>query len=170
MKQLLIDIITYIRAELPELLTVSEWNNQYDDICVNEGQQYGYQLPACFIEIVNPNPRIQLGNGTTLYDPLEIKFHVITENYNSDTFVDYNNLEMNLSYRDILLSIYNKFYLKEFNGAVAMVATSEENDTQHTNIYHFISTFVTNYVDFNQNRPVNGISSNPDYTIIKQID
>ena len=170
MKQLLIDIITYIRAEIPELLTVSEWNNQYDDICINEGEQYGYMLPACFIELVNPTQRVQLGNGTTLYDLLEVKFHIIVENYNSDTFTDYNNLEMNLSYRDLLLKIYNKFYLKEFDKAVAMVATSEENDTQHTNIYHFVSTFVTNYVDFNQNRPVNGISSNPDYTIIKQIE
>jgi hypothetical protein len=167
MKQLLIDIITYLRAEFPEIATIAEWNNQYDEI--NEGEQYGFMLPACFIEFVNETQRIQLGNGATLYDPLQVKFHLITEEYNSDVFTNYNNLDMNLSYRDLLLKIYNKFYLKEFDGAVAMVNTGEENDTQHSNIYHFISTFVTNYVDFNQSRPVNSQDSSPTYTIIKDI-
>jgi len=168
MKQLLIDIITYIRAEMPEILTVAEWNSQYEQI--EEGDSYGFMLPAIFIELVNEAPRIQLSNGVTLYDPLNVKFHVITEEYNNDVFTTDNNQDMNLSYRDVLQTIYNKFYLKEFNGAVAMVSTGEENDTQHTNIYHFISTFVTNYVDFNQSRPVNRITATPTYTVIKEID
>jgi len=168
MKQLLIDIIDYLRTQMPELLTVSEWKNQYEELL--EGEQYGYQLPACFIEFVNESERIQLGNGATLYDPLQIKFHIITQEFLNDTYTDYNNLDLNLTYRDYLANIYNSFYLKEFNGAVAMVAVSEENDTQHDSIYHFVSTFVTNYVDRSQFRPVNGQQATPTYTITKEIN
>jgi hypothetical protein len=168
MKQLLIDIITYLRDEIPDFLTISEWNNQIDEI--NEGEQYGFMLPACFIEIVNEREKIQLGNGATLYDPLYIKFHIIDEQLNMDTFTDNNNLDMNLKYYDYIASLYNKLYLHEFNKASGLVHKSDENDTQHTNIYHVISTFVTNYVDFTNVNPKNAISFSPNYIINKQIN
>lgn len=162
MKQLYLDIKARIRDFVPEVLFIAVYNNQLESI---EAQEiYSFQFPAVFIEIVSESPAEQLGNGVQIFDPLYIRIHIAHTFYNGD------NQEENLAIFDLKQNVYKALQKFEPDRAVAFIRTGEEQDTDHTDLYHFIQTYVTNYVDFDMQEPVNGIVVNPPFNLNLTID
>jgi len=162
MKELFLAIQAYLIAAFPNIygysgsIFVRLWNNQVQLMKdeTNEAQMYPFPLPAIFIEFLNDNEITQLGNGVQMFDPLTVRLHIVDNEFDS---MD-GCMEQNLNILTLKQQIYASMQGFEPNGAVAFVRTQETQDYDHSNVYHFIQDYQTNYVDFTLNRPVNGIA------------
>jgi hypothetical protein len=155
-KQLYQDIKERIKSQCPEIMHVAVFNNQVELLQNNytkEGQYENttqvFEIPAAFIEIESPSEIHQLGNGAQLYDPMVVKIHIV------HTFFHGPDYDENLEVFDLKMLVFKALQKWEPNGCVAWVRTSEEQDYDHTSIYHFIMGFTTNYVDTSMIEPVN---------------
>ena len=117
------------------------WNNQlkYDEA----GQIESFPKPAFFVEIITPLTFEIIGQGYRSSD-VGIRIHIIHEYYNDAGGVTYEQDLPVFDLRDqiiILLTYFNP------SGCGPMVSVSEEQDTNHTNLYHYIVDFVCNFTD-----------------------
>jgi hypothetical protein len=161
MKQLYLDIKTKLQASVPELLQISVYNNQFQSL--EDRDIYSFPFPCAFVEFVNENESSQLGNGVQIFDPLYVKIHI------GHTFYNGENQEENLDVFDLKDKIYKALQKFEPDGAVAFIRSSETQDYDHTDVYHFVQTYTTNYVDFIMNEPVDGQEVQPPFAIVKTI-
>lgn len=160
LKQLYIDIRTQLLSLVdgnsnPLIKFCQVWNNQvtYN----NDGQHYNYPMPCVFIEMASPITIEQMGDGYQLYN-IVIRLHIVHEFYNS---IDGNGIEeQDLSIFDLKDAVYIGMQKYEPNGAVQFVRTSETQDYEHTNVYHMIQEYTTNYVDNTREEPVGFIDIN----------
>lgn len=141
----------------PLLQYVQMYNNQIFD--EESGQLYDYPKPAVLIEFESPTIIQQLGNGSQLYDELLVKLHIVDNfmNYTGDDGIEELNLEI-FDRRDRVFTSVQGF---EPTNCAAMVRVNEQQDYDHTQIYHYTQTYKTNYVDTLMDRPVNGQIINP---------
>lgn len=162
MKQLYLDIKARLKLKIPDLNFIAVYNNQFD---LMEGQQiYSFPFPCAFVEIVSDSEAQQLGNGVQIFDPLYVKIHIGHEFYNGD------NQEENLAVYDLRDKVYKALQKWEPNGAVAFIRSSETQDPDHTNVYHFVQTYTTNYIDTIMEQPVDGQTVNPPFELDITID
>lgn len=168
MKQLYLDIKARIELKVPEIKFIDMWNSQADQLegaqsRIKEGghdggaEFYPFQTPAVFIEFVNPNPPKQLGNGARIFDPLIVRLHILHQLFDAGD----GTKELNLLVFDLKQKLYK--YLARFEPAqsVAMFTSGESQDYTHTNIYHYIQEYTTNWIDFDNEKPVDGITKAP---------
>lgn len=155
--------ITYIRV----------WNDQVQNLI--DGKDETFSLPAIFIEFPDEIQWQQLGGGNQIVDPLLIKVHLLHEFYDAQD----GTMGQNLAVLDMAESIFTSFQdwmpdTMVIGGVTyqipvgSMVRLSDKQDMQHTNLYHFISTYQTTWVDSKMNRPVGGSLTTPpiNYTLI----
>ena len=151
-------------------LYVALWNNQaqYFENDSDQDTLIPFQRPAIFIEFLNDLEIEQLGNGVQIFDPLTIRVHIIVDQFDA---MD-GTMEQNLSIFPFKQQVYATLQGFEPQGAVAFVRIQETQDYEHTNIYHFMQDYRTNYVDFGVNKPVNGVPATLPIAIIinKEID
>ena len=161
MKQLFLDIKAQLALKVPELAFIQMFNNHFD---LMESQDvYSFPFPCCFIEFIADNQLIQLGNGMQMYDPLTVRVHIGQDFYNANDGTEEQNLVV-FDLKDKVFIALQKF---EPNGAVQFIRISETQDFNHTNVYHFIMDFKTNYVDYIRSEPLNpALSSAPINLII----
>lgn len=120
-------------------LYVRVWNNQirYEA----DGKLYDFPKPAAFIEVVSPATFEILGQGYRSSD-VSFRIHLTHENYNNE-----GTFEQDLSIFDLrdkviaLLTGYRPANCGPLN------AVSEQQDFEHTNVYHYVIDFVTNFTD-----------------------
>lgn len=153
MKQLFLDIKTQLLAKVPEVTFVQMWNNQFNDL--EEGSVYSFPFPCIFIEFVNENEIKQLGQGYQIYDPLTVRVHIGHDFYNNTD----GTMEQDLAVMDLKQKVYKALQKFEPTGAVQFIRYSESQDYNHTNIYHFIQDYKTNYIDSYRTEPVDGVQS-----------
>lgn len=156
MKQLYLDIKIKLQ-EVPGFNYIGIWNNQVEAIQNRDPSDYSansWPLPALFIEIITEEIQ-QLGNGVQIYDPVLVKIHIVDDFYNGD------NMEENTRVFDYSKAVYQVLQKFEPNGAVAFVRTSEEQDFNHNNVYHFIQTYTTNYIEPSREEPVGFTEKTP---------
>jgi hypothetical protein len=128
------------------------WNNQLGHIRGATTDNYGFPMPAVFIEIINDDPIEQLGAGYQ-FIPLMIRMHILHEFLNA-TDTDNGILDNDMTIfalRDGCFQQLNKFIPP---GCMEMVRISETQDFEHDNVYHFIQDYRTNFVDGTREEPV----------------
>ncbi len=152
MRSLYEDIINKLK-ELNELLHVDVWNGQLDQLGDDNGAPtYTFRFPCAFVEIENDQPSLQLGDGVQLFDPLLVKIHIGHEKLN-----DINGaIDQNLEVFDLKQTVYLKLNKYEPTNAVTMIRTAETQQYDHTNVYHFIQTYTTNYIDASAQESTDG--------------
>lgn len=161
-----------ILTELPEIKTVKIWNGNLD--AITKGEDDPYDLPAVMIEFPDLIKWDQLGNGIQIVDPLEISFHVIQDFYDAQDGTKDNNLIIFLltdKLRNIIQdwmpasftitpgSAYTNYagtYILPFG---VFTREKEIQDKNHSNLYHFIQSYLTTWVDTARQRPVGGITA-----------
>ena|ERR1043165_1792845 len=134
------DVMTRIRTELPQFLTVRVWNNQV--VMEHEGEYQAYAKPACFLEILNDVVWEQLGEGNSGAD-LAFRFHIVHEYYDDQA----GNFEQDLVVFDLRDALIAKFMLYKPVGCGPMTKINEVMDYDHGNIYHMIVDFVAYFTD-----------------------
>jgi len=115
------------------------WNNQirYEE----DGKLYNFPKPAAFVEIVSPATFETLGQGYQSCD-IGFKIHLSHENYNNEGTFEQDLLIFDL--RDhvrALLTAYRPTNCGPLN------CISEQQDYEHSNVYHYIIDFVCNFTD-----------------------
>lgn len=115
------------------------WNNQirYEA----DGKLYDFPKPAAFIEIVSPATFEILGQGYRSCD-VNFRVHLTHENYNNEGTFEQDLLIFDLRDKVIqLLTAYRP------SGCGPLNCMAESQDFEHSNTYHYILDFVTNFTD-----------------------
>jgi hypothetical protein len=146
------EIQTKLHTILPNLY-VRLYNSQFDDI--EDGENYSFPFPCCFIEFVNDEHIKMLGNGVQLYDPLIVRFHIGDLEYDS---MD-GNLDQNLNIFTLKETIYTTIQRWKSSKSSIFIRTNEIMDTQHNQVSVFLQEYKTTLVDDTMREPVGGIST-----------
>lgn len=118
------------------------WNNQLSYI--KDGKQHNIPFPAAFVEFISPVAYEQLGVGVVNAE-LGINIHIIAEQFDSgDGFYD-----QNLTIFDIRDAVLHSVRGSQLTGCSSLMFVGENQDYDHDNLYHYIISFVTNYIDSN---------------------
>jgi hypothetical protein len=129
-----------ILTQLNTLYFTRVWNNQLTKILSGELE---YQiLPAVYLEVVSPSQYNLLGIGYTTSD-INFKIHIIHEFYDAQDGTFEQDLLV-FDIRDQIIALLSGFR-PSFCGVMFKVA--EEQDFEHTNLYHYIVDFTANYID-----------------------
>lgn len=166
MKSLFLAIQTRILQEVPEITYVRMFNNQFENAVANN-TTYDFPLPCVFVEFENANEPKQLGMGYQLYEPLMVRLHLGVNELDSAD----GNLDQNLNVYDLKDKLYKAMQKFEPTKASLFIRTNEEQDYNHSNIYVFVQTYKTTFLDTNMAEPENPTYTTPvtDLTITKTI-
>ncbi len=115
------------------------WNNQYK--LEQDGKLYSYAKPAAFVEVVNQAAYSVLGQGYRSADII-FRIHLIHEYYNID-----GTLEQDLAIFDLRDAVIALLHLHCPTGCGPLNAVKEQQEYDHTNIYHYTIDFVCNFTD-----------------------
>ncbi|MDQ2718230.1 MAG: hypothetical protein M3Z26_00510 [Bacteroidota bacterium] len=115
------------------------WNNQIKE--EENGKLYDFPKPSAFLEIINEAKYDEIGCGFQSCD-LGIRVHFVHEFYNAEGTFEQDLLIFDL--RDSLVSLLS-FYTP--TGCGPMIRTGESQDYNHSNLYHYIIDFITNFTD-----------------------
>ena len=132
------------------------WNNQLQ--LLEDGKMEMFQTPALFIEFVTANTNTLVGGeGVQLYEPLYINIHVLYWQMDaSGALTGDGTFEQNLDVFDFKQTVYRTLQKFKTTKGVSMVRVSEKQDYEHAGVYHFIQSYVTNWVDELMQEPVDG--------------
>jgi len=147
------EIQTQLNTVLPNLY-IRLFNSQFDTI--EEGENYAFPFPCCFIEFVNDEHIKMLGNGVQLYDPLIVRLHIGSLEYDS---MD-GNLDQNLNILSLKDTIYTTIQKWKSTKSSIFIRTNEIMHTQHDQVSVFIQDYKTTLVDDSMREPVGGITVN----------
>lgn len=132
---------------------VAVWNNQLKQWKTGKG--FPVQRPCCFIEL-DLGKAQSMGLGVSLYADVCIKLHIVDWEIDEGNGTLDQNLEV-YGYRDLLKTAMSKFFPLHC-GCLNMI--SEDQDYEHTGVYHYIIEFKTSFSD------LQGSILNPDQTQI----
>lgn len=119
--------------------TVSVYNKQIQKLI--NGNGYSYNLPACFIEIIESNA-YQIGCNLSASD-LDILFHIAVDALDSaDGYLDQNIYCFVL--RNEVKKLFNLFRLPT-GGCMQWI--NEDQDYDHDNVYHYVVRFRAHQID-----------------------
>lgn len=155
MKQLYLDIEAKIKAEVPEVKHVDIWNNQLDS--QEEQDIYSFEMPAVFIEFADLNDIQQLGGGMQIYNDMLVIAHVCHQELDAGDGTIDRDVNVFTLKQKVFMAL-NKF---QPTGCASFDRKGETQDINHTNIYHYIQSYKTNYVDAQRVEPVGSITKTP---------
>lgn len=158
MREFIETILIFLR-EIEQVKYVSVWNNNLDRM--EDGTSWTFPLPSLFIELISPMQIKSEGNGSMLYDPLDIKIHLLVEQIDSmDGYFD-----QNLAFIDLVdaVSLHLAAYEPSFSSTWDLV--SMEFDYNHTNVYHCMFTYRTTFRDTRLCAPIHRTTRQQPITI-----
>lgn len=116
------------------------WNNQVAQS--RDGKQYDFPKPAIFVEIINNVAFEQLGVGFKSAD-LGFNIHIVHEQYDAGNGTFEQDITV-FDLRDKIVSLLSRFFP---TACSALMCTGESQDYDHDNLYHYIVSFVCNFID-----------------------
>ena len=133
------------------------WNDQLN--LMNNGKGLSIQTPACYIEIEDINQE-RLGRGIT-FQNININFHILHTQLNGTNtqlggteLID--TMDMDLEVFDIRSSVRKNMSGYNPSNCSSLLFSKEKQDSKHNNIYHFITTFRSKYMDTSADPYSNG--------------
>jgi hypothetical protein len=116
------------------------WNNQLSR--ERTGESYDFLKPAVFVEIINNVQYAMLGQGFQSAD-VGWKIHLIHEMYDAED----GTFDQDLAVFDLRDQIVALLSLYQPTACGPLVRTSEGQDYDHDNLYHYVIDFVCNFID-----------------------
>lgn len=146
-KQPIIDIMAKLQTVTvvngdghPVPLRARIWNSQVRH--EGEGKYIDYPKPAAFLEVINGVSWQNLQGGYSTAD-IGWRIHIITEQFDAGD----GTFDQNLTVFDLRDQVIGILSLYEPTGCGPLEKRSEEQDYDHTNLYHYIIEFVCNFID-----------------------
>jgi hypothetical protein len=134
------DLINQILNELKALNTfqfVTIWNNQFN--FMEDGASYSIPFPNAFVEVNTDNTEDISMNYQA--SDIEIKIHIGQDFYNG------SNIDENFSIFDLRDLIVAKLSSFKTTTSGIFRKINETQDFEHSNVYHYVITFKTHWVD-----------------------
>ncbi len=134
------DIIQQIINQLKlitDLKFVTIWNNQFQYMA--DGSLYSFPMPCAFVE-VQTNDTQSIG-GYVQGSDIDVTIHIGQDFYNGSNIDENFNIFI---LRDLVVKSLSHF--KSTKSSI-FVKVSEEQDFEHSNIYHYKVTFKTQWID-----------------------
>ena len=151
LKQPLQDILTKLSALIVTNqdgqsvnLYARVWNNHLRDL--RDGNIYEWPRPAAFVELVSPIMFQNIGSGVRSAE-LSVRIHLIHDFYNIE-----GSFEQDLTIFDLRDQVLLSFIDYVPTGCGTLLCTSETQDYDHDNLYHYILEFTTHYRDSKNSR------------------
>lgn len=163
MKDLYLAVKARLVALVPELMYVHVYNNQFSQITDEGRESYSFPFPCAFVEIVTPSEISQLGNGVQMYEDVIVRIHIGDDYYNNHTD---GSQDENLRIFDLRQKVYEALQKFTPDKCVTFVRVEETQDFDHTNVYHFVQDYKTNYIDHSMSEPVGGTAGEPPFTLV----
>lgn len=166
MRALYLAIKAQLLLKVPTINFIAMWNNQLQDLM--EGKNYSFRQNAVLIEFVAPTQIGGVGNNVQVYEPLEVKIHII---HRQDDAGD-GTMDCNLDVFDFKQQVYKALQLFQASNTSVFDRQTEEQDYDHTNLYHYIQSYMIAMVDNDMPLPINGTENEPPHTakITPEID
>ena len=162
-KDAIFSIMERLTSQVPSLAFVRIWNNQLAD--ETDGKTYDFPKPAAFVEISIPNQHHPLGQAFSQIDA-EVIIHLITEDYD---MTDGSYEQFTQPY-DLKAQINAALTNYQPTQCSSLMRKSESQDYNHSNLYHYIITYICAVID-TEGVPGETLSIPPnDFTIDAQID
>lgn len=127
--------------DLPIFKYFNIWNSLIDGYIL--GDVYSFNCPAIFLEIQLGKPT-NLGRGYTSYPECILRFHIISNLLDSGN----GNMEQNeevFDLRDLIVELFNGS--GKISRCSSLMIEEDVMDYQHKNIYKYIVSFKTNFID-----------------------
>ena len=168
-QQLLISALTaynvnYVRIYKNQL---KSWlNGEINDLALinDKGDKV-----AIIVQFMSPMPIETLGNGWQVYNPLNIKLHILHQFFDAQD----GTQDQDLIILDIAEKIYDAFqeWMPDtvtidgidypVNVGVMTRTSEEQEEEDYGNVYCFKQNYTTTFTDVLKNRPENGILASP---------
>jgi hypothetical protein len=130
-----------IKGQLQTLIGFSRiWNNQFR--YMEEGKVESFPMPCTFIEVVMPQDHSQLSSGVTESD-VTFKIHIGQNEYDAQD----GTLEENKSIFALRDQVVKSLTYYEPSGCSRLMKIREEQDYEHSNVYHYIVEFQCSFID-----------------------
>ena len=126
------------------------WNEDVDDL--KNGKEVLWLRPACLMEVIVEDIE-QMGNGNQRLN-LIVNLHIIHELLHAGS-----EFEQNYEVFDLADATY--FAMQQWKATANMplsefIRIGEKQDFHHDNLYHFIQTYKSTYIDLALDSPVYG--------------
>lgn len=166
MNDLYLAIKAQLFAKVTGLNYVAMWNNQIADL--EDGKNYSFRENAVLVEFVSPTQIGGVGNNVQVYEPLEVKLHIIHRQEDAGD----GTMDVNLDVFTFKQNVYKAMQLFQAPTTSVFDRQSEEQDYDHTNIYHYIQSYFCAFVDTSMPLPIDGTEHEPPLTteITPEID
>lgn len=129
-------LVTALKA-VPGIQHAQIYNSQFDYL--DEGGSWAFPFPCAFVE-VNAEDFGQLGGSYQGVD-LDVKIHIGVDHYNGAQFDD--NLDIFALRADVVKAL-NLF---KHTHTGHMLKVSEQQDYNHSNVYHYVIGYKVHYID-----------------------
>jgi len=146
-------------AETNNFNFINPWNNQLDKM--KEGNAYAIHNPSCFIELETVDMH-QLLKKYQGYD-INVNIHIVSEELDAADGTMDSHLSV-FELRDIIIKTLALY--KPPQGGY-LVKKYEIQDYTHTNVYHYIISYVFHYIDDTAVQPLMVITGSTLATTIK---
>lgn len=123
--------------EITNFNFVAIFNNQFQ--FVENGGDFTFPFPCAFVELTATN--LQDLSGGYQGSDLEVSIHLGQDYYNGE------NLEQNLSIFNLRDLIVKKLSQFKPSAGSKFVKTSEAQDFEHSNVYHYVVSYKFHWVD-----------------------
>lgn len=160
-KDLYLAVKARILEKCPTIKHIGVYNNQFE--LVENQQGYSFPFPCAFVQILSPSQIKQLGNGVQMYEPMIVRIHIGDDYYNN---YEDGQQEENLRIFDLCDEMYAGLQKFTPDQAGTFIRVEEDQDFDHTNVYHMIQDYETNYIDNVMNEPVGGTVGEPPFTLV----
>jgi hypothetical protein len=135
LKTVYLELIERIKTNCTNVLTVSIWNNQLNQI--DDREQVQFDFPAVFFEMANTKVN-QLGCNEQEYE-CDLIVHIVDKQYNNtdiDLFID-----SNVDIFDLSNEVFNALQQFKPTKTNFLIRENEEQDYEFTNLYHLKQTY-----------------------------
>lgn len=126
------------------------WNNQLRQEV--HGELYNFPKPAVFLEVIPGAKYEQMGTG---YQSADIgwRVHLVHEFYDAQD----GTMEQDLEVFDLRDQIITKLSFYEATACGPLVKTGEDQDYDHTNVYHYMIDFICDFIDSKGSKDAQGV-------------
>lgn len=146
-------MVGFIQPLLDKLNTISElqhaqiWNSQFDYL--EDGNSYAFPMPCAFVETLPMDEIGTIGSGYQAGD-LTIKIHLGSNFFNN---LDGSNFDDNFNIFSVRSAVVTALYGFASETSGVMVKINEEQDFNHSNVYHYVLTYKVHFVDTTTAQP-----------------
>jgi hypothetical protein len=148
------EIQTRLNSVLPNLY-VRLWRNQFAEL--ENGDNYSFPFPCCFVEFILEGNVQLLGNGVQVYDPLIVRLHI--GSFEPDNGM--GTLDQNTNILTLKQQIFTTLQKWKSTKSGIFNRNNEIMHTEHDQVSVWIQDYKCVLVDDTMQEPVSGVVKQP---------